>query len=159
MLKQISTIILVIGLAAVGYALFAETGSNMTFYYEVDQVAPAEVAGERIKLSGIVRPGSIQRDAATLRTDFVVAGTEQGIQVTYTGPVPDIFRDGVQVVVTGTFADGTTHFVADELLAKCPSKYQAEASRKDFEHLEDYEIEYDWRKKGHPEHIPLPDRQ
>ncbi|RMF15487.1 MAG: cytochrome c maturation protein CcmE [Candidatus Dadabacteria bacterium] len=159
MLKQISTVILVIGLAAVGYALFAQTGSNMTFYYEVDQVAPDEVAGDRIKLSGIVRPGTIERDPATLRTDFVVAGAARGYEVTYTGPVPDIFRDGVQVVVTGTFAEGTTHFVADELLAKCPSKYQAEASRKDFEHLDNYEIEYDWRKKGHPEDIPLPNQQ
>lgn len=145
-MKHALTALLVIALAGVGYALFAQTGENMTYYYEVDQVTAADYAGQRIKLAGIVAEGSVEKEASTLLTRFQIEGDSKSrlVPVEYTGALPDIFRDGIQVVVTGEF-DAGGRFVADELLAKCPSKYQAKGDPADFEHMQGYEIEYDHR--------------
>lgn len=148
-MKHLATIVLVIALAGVGYALFTQTGENMTFYYEVDQVSLEELGDTRIKLAGIVRDGSVEKEAATLTTRFVIEGETKHAAVSYVGALPDIFRDGIQVVVTGSFSSEDGIFHADELLAKCPSKYQAEGNPADFEHLNGYDIEYDHRK-AHP---------
>lgn len=139
--KWAMTAAMVLALGGVGYALYVQTGASMTYYYEANEVDPARFIGERIKLSGIVLADSISRDPATLRTDFTIDGGVRKHRVSYTGPVPDIFGPGIQVVVTGAFTESGL-FVGDELLAKCPSKYQAEGSREDFKHLNGYQIEY-----------------
>lgn len=145
-MKHVVTALLIVALAGVGYALFAETGENMTYYYEADQVAGADVGDDRIKISGIVAKDSIQRHAGTLQVNFVVEGANARIPIEYVGVVPDIFREGIQVVVAGSFSKGDGVFYADDLLAKCPSKYQAKGSKDDFQHLDGYEIEYDHRQ-------------
>jgi len=138
-MTAMTTGLLVAGLVTVGFALFREAGQNMTFYYEVEEISPDEVAGRTVKMSGIVAKDSIERDAKTLTTSFTVAsqsGGEGAYPVRYTGPVPDIFRDGVQVVVTGSFNEQGV-FEANELMAKCPSKYDTEGDPADFAHLDE----------------------
>ena len=56
------------------------------------------------------------------------------IPVVYTGTVPDPFRDGREVIVTGTVKDGTFVAEQDSLITKCPSKFADEAAE-DPEHV------------------------
>ena len=118
---------------AIGWLLFAATRDNLTYYYEIDELRAASARTDgKIRLSGDVVPGSISRDDATRRIRFAIRGTEAPagsleVPVVYGGTVPDIFRPDIQVVVEGRLDEGGT-FHAETLLAKCPSKYQAEGA-------------------------------
>jgi len=62
--------------------------------------------------------------------EFVIADPEdetKSVQVVYEGQVPDPFREGRDVIVTGTLVDGTLQAEKDSLITKCPSKFSDEA--------------------------------
>jgi len=75
------------------------------------------------ELTGDVVPGSIHHQGDQL--DFRVSDRDGShpIPVTYTGTVPDPFRDGREVIVTGKVQDGTFVGERDSLITKCPSKF------------------------------------
>ena len=73
------------------------------------------------RLNGTVVPGSIEQDG--LDTTFLVTDGRTDVAVATDRAVPDTFQDRAEVVVRGTY-DGDT-FVADQVLAKCPSKFKA----------------------------------
>jgi cytochrome c-type biogenesis protein CcmE len=75
------------------------------------------------ELTGDVVPGSIHHEGDQL--DFRVSDRDGShpIPVTYTGTVPDPFRDGREVIVTGKVQDGTFVGERDSLITKCPSKF------------------------------------
>jgi cytochrome c-type biogenesis protein CcmE len=86
-------------------------------------------------MTGVVVPGSIQHEGP--RLNFKVADREDrsaSIPVRYRGEVPDPFREGREVIVTGHVQDGTFVADRDSLITKCPSKFAAEAE-KDPEHV------------------------
>jgi cytochrome c-type biogenesis protein CcmE len=79
-----------------------------------------------VELTGKVAAGSVQKSGETLR--FAIRdrnGTGPKIPVVYTGIVPDPFRVGREVIVTGKLKDGTFVGERDSLVTKCPSKFQA----------------------------------
>ena len=79
--------------------------------------------GGTYELTGKVVPGSIRHEGDEL--DFKISdrdGTDP-IPVTYSGTVPDPFRDGREVIVTGKLQDGTFVGERDSLITKCPSKF------------------------------------
>ena len=82
--------------------------------------------GERYDLTGRVVPGSVERDGSSL--SFRVADREGGesIPVTYNGSVPDPFRGGREIILTGEVEDGTFVGERDTLVTKCPSKFTEE---------------------------------
>jgi cytochrome c-type biogenesis protein CcmE len=77
--------------------------------------------GQRIRLGGLVEKGSIERgQGATVA--FSVTDTDKSVKVTYTGILPDLFREDQGVITEGSFGpDGT--FVADSVLAKHDENY------------------------------------
>lgn len=80
-----------------------------------------------LKVGAKVVPGTIQRDASSLRIAFQVSDGSGTIPVTYEGIVPDTFTDAndIEVIMSGKLGrDGVFH--ATEVLAKCGSKYEAE---------------------------------
>jgi cytochrome c-type biogenesis protein CcmE len=84
---------------------------------------------------GKVVAGSIERDGVDMT--FELADREdptKAIIVDYTGQVPDPFREGREVIVEGTYADGTLIAEKDQLITKCPSKFSEEAEE-DPEHV------------------------
>jgi cytochrome c-type biogenesis protein CcmE len=99
---------------------------------------PSELQGAEggsYELTGRVAPDSVEHHGSQLR--FVLADRDDAsatIPVHYTGQVPDPFREGREVVVSGTVQEGT--FVADKdsLITKCPSKFADEAEQ-DPEHV------------------------
>ena len=82
--------------------------------------------GERYDLTGRVVPGSVERAGSSL--SFRVADRDGGesIPVTYNGAVPDPFRGGREIILTGEVQDGTFVGERDTLVTKCPSKFTAE---------------------------------
>jgi cytochrome c-type biogenesis protein CcmE len=80
-------------------------------------------AGGTYELTGKVVPGSITHAGDQL--DFQISDRDGShpLPVTYTGTVPDPFRDGREVIVTGKLENGTFVGERDSLVTKCPSKF------------------------------------
>ena len=82
----------------------------------------------RLQLGGNVVEGSIKWDKFRHRPTFLVAEGGQTLTVRYAGNnmVPDTFKDGSPVVLEGHYAAGEGVFVAEVIMAKCPSKYEGQ---------------------------------
>lgn len=95
-------------------------GDQATYFYAPsDVLAHAPEAGRAIRLGGLVERGSVVKAGATTR--FKVTDNAHEIGVSYTGIVPDLFREGQGVITEGRFVGG--QFVADTVLAKHDEKY------------------------------------
>jgi cytochrome c-type biogenesis protein CcmE len=106
---------------AVGLVLYAMSGSIVFFNSPTDIVEKHPAPSTRIRLGGLVKPGSLER-GADLRVKFEVTDGKSDVPVRYQGVVPDLFREGQGVVAEGTLArDGT--FDADTVLAKHDERY------------------------------------
>ena len=112
--------------AAVAFLVFNAMGSSMAYFKTVGELeASGKMAsGEQIRVGGNVVAGSIDRDMATNELRFTMTDGVNTLPVVYTGVVPDIFSEQVEVVVEGTVGpDGTMH--AATLLTKCPSRFES----------------------------------
>ena len=95
----------------------------------------AGVSGGNYDLTGKVAEGSVIHDGTEL--SFEVADRDDPsatIPVQYTGTIPDPFREGREVIVSGTVDNGTFVAEHDSLITKCPSKFADEAEA-DPEHV------------------------
>jgi len=110
----------VLGLALV-LVLFALKDSIVFFHTPSDIVEKGVQPGQRIRLGGLVEQGSVVRGQGTMIT-FKVTDTLKDIPVTFTGVLPDLFKEGQGVVTEGVLeADGS--FKADSVLAKHDENY------------------------------------
>ncbi|WP_288821003.1 cytochrome c maturation protein CcmE [uncultured Leclercia sp.] len=80
------------------------------------------VVGQRLRVGGFVAPGSVRRSAHSMRVTFQLYDERGKVSVTYTGLLPDLFREGQGVVVQGVLEAGN-HILAREVLAKHDEKY------------------------------------
>jgi cytochrome c-type biogenesis protein CcmE len=126
-------------IAGAGTYLLASTmatGDSLTYFHNADEVIakPEAMKGQKIRVGGKVEKGTILQKKGTLEYRFEVKPIDEmmkfpeakgkTVTVAYNGIVPDTFKDDAQVIVGGTLgADGV--FVAQDLVAKCPSKYEA----------------------------------
>ena len=97
--------------------------SDVEFYKHVDEVmvSPAQWYGKPLQLHGFA--ADVMNRPNTLEYKFRIKNGAYAVDATYTGVVPDTFKDGTEVVLTGTLsADG---FHAKSMTAKCPSRYVA----------------------------------
>jgi cytochrome c-type biogenesis protein CcmE len=107
--------------AAVLLIMFAFSQSIAYFYVPGDLAKANVPPGTRIRLGGLVENGTVRRDGGSTVT-FTVTDTLSTVPVTYTGILPDLFREGQGVVAEGAFGtDGL--FVADTVLAKHDETY------------------------------------
>ncbi|MBM3384371.1 MAG: cytochrome c maturation protein CcmE [Betaproteobacteria bacterium] len=114
------------GLALLGVAaalVLNAFQSNLVFFFSPTQVAAKQAPLDKtFRLGGMVRDGSLKRRADGLTVDFVVTDTAKDIPVTYTGILPDLFKEGKGVVTQGRLGpDGV--FRATEVLAKHDENY------------------------------------
>ena len=119
------------GLAALGIAaalVLNAFRSNLVFFYTPTQVASKEAPqGRAFRIGGLVEAGSLAREPNTLTVHFRVTDTAQTVPVSYTGLLPDLFKEGKGVVAQGSLgADGTFH--ATEVLAKHDENYMPPAA-------------------------------
>jgi cytochrome c-type biogenesis protein CcmE len=107
--------------AAVGLVLSAMSNSIVFFQSPSDVVEHQLAPGARIRIGGLVKPGSVER-GDNLRIRFEVTDGKHDIPVRYQGIVPDLFREGQGVVAEGKLEPGGT-FDADTVLAKHDERY------------------------------------
>ena len=81
-------------------------------------------AGQRVRVGGFVEIGSRQNGEGAEILFTIEDGSGETVRVSYTGLVPDLFREGEGVVATGRFEEGSVIFVAEEILAKHDENYQ-----------------------------------
>lgn len=110
----------VLALAA-ALVLSALRDSIVFFNSPTDIVEKHLKPGTRVRIGGLVKPGSLER-GENLRVSFAVTDGNNDIAVRYQGIVPDLFREGQGVVAEGALEAGGT-FVADTVLAKHDEKY------------------------------------
>ena len=119
------------GLAVLGVAaalVLSAFRSNLVFFYTPTQIATNEAPqGRPFRVGGLVEPGSLARESNSLTVRFRVTDTAQSIPVTYTGLLPDLFKEGKGVVAQGRLGpDGVFH--ATEVLAKHDENYMPPAA-------------------------------
>ena len=122
--KKLALIVLVVAGLGVAMALVLNAfNSNLVFFFSPTQVAAGEAPTSRaFRIGGLVEEGSIKREADGLTTRFVVTDTAKTMPVTYTGILPDLFKEGKGVVAEGRLgADGL--FAATQVLAKHDENY------------------------------------
>ena len=111
----------VAAIAAAAYFVLNAFTDNIVFFLTPTEVAQGKAPQNRtFRVGGLVKTGSLKRDNMTV--NFVVTDTARDMNVTYTGILPDLFREGKGVVAQGKMGpDG--NFVAAEVLAKHDENY------------------------------------
>ncbi len=137
-------------LAAVVYLIVSSTQASAEYFMTIDELKAKgpDVIDKNLRASGAVIGNTIQYDPQTLTLSFEVAHvpgdnadieaqgglafvlheavtdpTRARMQVIYEGPKPDLLRDEAQAIMTGHLGEDGI-FYADELLLKCPTKYE-----------------------------------
>lgn len=111
-------LILLAGAAALVLSAFEE---NIVFFMSPTDIAANKVGeNQRFRLGGLVEEGSVDRSGGETVT-FKVTDITNSVPVTYTGILPDLFREAQGVVAEGRLKNGV--FVADEVLAKHDETY------------------------------------
>jgi cytochrome c-type biogenesis protein CcmE len=117
---------LIILLAAVvlGYIGFMGVG---TYYYTVGEFhsQETELSGKSIRVSGILQPEPVKEGLAW---NFIIQDdvTEDTLEVSYSGSVPETFQVGNQIVVEGKYNSSSGIFEGNDIIVKCASKYEPE---------------------------------
>jgi cytochrome c-type biogenesis protein CcmE len=137
-------------IAAITYLIISSTQANAQYFFTIDELKSRgqSVVGQNVRISGAVIGDSIQYDPQTLSLSFTIANvpadnkqieaqgglaavlhaavtdsTRTRMQAVYVGPKPDLLRDEAQAIMTGHISEDGV-FYADELLLKCPTKYE-----------------------------------
>ncbi len=136
--------------AAVIYLIVSSTQASAQYFLTVDEMVTRgdEVLGRELRLSGAVIGDTVEYDPQTLTLKFVIAHvpgdnkeieaqgglaealhaavtdpTSTRVQVEYIGVKPDLLRHEAQAIMTGRVGEDGV-FYADELLLKCPTRYE-----------------------------------
>ncbi|MBN3214649.1 cytochrome c maturation protein CcmE [Pectobacterium polaris] len=96
------------------------TPSEILYGKNETQEKPA--IGQRLRVGGMVMPGSVRRDSQSLEVRFTVYDAQGSVDVTYNGMLPDLFREGQGVVAQGIL-DTDDHIMAKEVLARHDENY------------------------------------
>ena len=122
--KQRRLYFVLLGLAALGAAvalvLTAISDSLVYFYSPTDIVSQRIPEGRRMRIGGLVKEGSVKKDGKLV--SFMITDITNTVPVSYSGILPDLFREGQGVVVEGRI-EKDKQFHASEVLAKHDEKY------------------------------------
>jgi len=124
--KRLSIIVFIAaGLSvAIGLALFA-LRQNISLFFTPTQIAMGEVSsGQRIRVGGMVKEGSVQSQGDSLEVRFMATDYANDVPIHYVGILPDLFREGQGIVVEGS-VDGSGIFQASRVLAKHDENYMS----------------------------------
>jgi cytochrome c-type biogenesis protein CcmE len=105
--------------------LWSTLRDGTEYYKHVDEVmtSPQAWEGKRLQLHGFVVPGSILVRRDSLEYKFKVQNKGSVVNASYTGVVPDTYKDEAEVVLKGRLNADGFHTEANGVMAKCPSKY------------------------------------
>ena len=115
--------LLVVGMGLATALILRAFNQNLMYFYSTsDTVAGKAPAGRDFRIGGLVVKESLQREPDGLTVRFTLTDLHQTVDVSYTGILPDLFREGQGIVANGQLGrDGL--FVAREVLAKHDENY------------------------------------
>lgn len=128
--KRLFSIVVIISLlaGAIGAMLFA-LQQNIDLFYTPTQLVEGlgkdkikPIPGQRLRIGGMVVPGSVSRDSDTLKVSFDLVDIGPTVTVEFEGILPDLFREGQGIVAQGILLDAT-RIKATEVLAKHDEEY------------------------------------
>ena len=121
--------------SAFGFMMWTTLRDGAEYFKHVDEVVAQRdsLKGKKLQLHGYVIPGSRLNKPNTLEYRFKIQNnparaSEPGnvVDASYTGIVPDTFKDEAEVVLKGKLTPTGFHTDANGVMAKCPSKYEAQ---------------------------------
>lgn len=129
---------IIIGLGVVAGLVLYALSQNIDLFYKPSEIYNGKegsglkaINGQRLRIGGLVVPGSVKRDSKSLKVSFKLADMRMPISfsdadptvtVTYDGILPDLFREGQGIVANGVLMDGN-NIEASEVLAKHDENY------------------------------------
>jgi cytochrome c-type biogenesis protein CcmE len=120
-MATVAAIIAGVGIAT-AFALQAFQ-QNLLYYYSPTQILAGEAPDARsFRVGGLVQDGSVQRAPGSLEVRFTLTDFSNTVGVSYTGVLPDLFREGQGIIARGKLKDDGV-FVAEEVLAKHDENY------------------------------------
>ena len=125
------TIAALITLSAIAYLAFAGVKKGGWVYFvDVDKFArDTRLHAQRVRLHGKVDTDGFVASAGRMTAEFNLLGHTERLAVSYSGPIPDMFQAGRDVVVEGRLG-ASGRFEADVLMTKCASKYEPNSPHK-----------------------------
>jgi len=123
--------------SAFGFMMWSTLRDGAEYYKHVDEFVAqqSELQGKSLRLEGYVVPGSRMQKPNTMEYRFKLqnnptrsADPGQVVEISYTGSVPDTFKDEAQVVLPGKMTSDGFRPNPNGMIAKCPSKYEAAGS-------------------------------
>jgi len=120
--------------AALAFVAFGNMGENLVYYWDPTQLieAGAKAEGATVRLGGMVKKGTLDWQADTNELKFEVTDYKHTVSVVSTGAPPQMFREGIGVVVEGHMGEDGV-FRSDRLMVKHSNEYKAPADGVDVE--------------------------
>ena len=112
-----------IGVTAAISLILTSFQDNLLYYLTPSEAITKNMDEESsFRIGGLVEIDSFKRSEGSLKSRFVLTDGIESIEVNYTGILPDLFREGQGIIVTGSF-DNQKIFIASEVLAKHDENY------------------------------------
>lgn len=136
--RLIIVMTIVIGVAIASSLIFFALGENMDhFYMPADIKSDKAEVGQKMRVGGLVKEGSVIRSEDSLEVKFTLIDNTDEIVVSFEGILPDLFREGQGIIAIGRLSENYL-VVAEEVLAKHDENYMPP------------EIQESLEKAGHP---------
>jgi cytochrome c-type biogenesis protein CcmE len=122
--KRMATVAAILAGVGIATAFALQAfNQNLLYYYSPTQIHAGEAPDARsIRVGGLVENGSVERAPGSLEVRFTLTDFSQTVGVSYTGVLPDLFREGQGIIARGKMrGDGV--FIAEEVLAKHDENY------------------------------------
>lgn len=122
--KRMVTVVAIIAGVGIATAFALQAfNKNLLYYYSPTQIKAGEAPSMRsFRVGGLVENGSVKREPGSLEVHFTLTDFKNQVTVSYTGVLPDLFREGQGIIARGKLDDGG-EFVAEEVLAKHDENY------------------------------------
>ena len=114
-------------IATVAYLVYATAQGSAAYYLTVAELFQNGPSNETVRVAGFIADDSIRWQERDLLLAFEIGDESGSLPVLYQGPRPDMFKDGAEVVIEGTYGQEGV-FDAETLMLKCPSKYEEAGS-------------------------------
>jgi cytochrome c-type biogenesis protein CcmE len=122
--------VLVVVLVALGFIVFEGLSNATLYFYNADEAVQrqADLGTKRFRIQGTVQEDSRQRteDGVT----FLIAFDGVPVEVHHVGDPPELFKDGIPVVLEGRWSDDGLYFASDRIMVKHSSDYVAKNSKR-----------------------------
>ena len=113
----------IIGLTTASALVVQAMQNNMSYFFSPTQVLNGEIQSDTtFRLGGMVMDNSLEKSSDSLKTEFTITDNAKEVRVSYTGILPDLFKEGQGTVTKGKLGDDGI-FYAEEVLAKHDESY------------------------------------